>query len=219
MNSTEKAIEGYLITLRRTLKGLSIADRDEIVSEIGVHFRESLEQGMDIEHVISHLGPAKELAAEYRDDLWIKRAAQTFSPWLMLKGVFWLARTSALGFVCFVLAFVGYGTGGAMIFSALLKLVFPEHVGLWIGPDVFGFGIHETGGDQGGVGLFLITSSPAREVLGWWYIPVALTIGAFFIWGTTRVVRKLVTHMKSRRSGHAHPWAGAHGSRLKDVRC
>ncbi len=201
MNPTETTADEYLTTLRSALKGLPVADCEEIVSEIGVHLRESLEQGGDIENVISHLGPAKQLAAQYRETLWVQRTARTVSPWLMLRGAFWLARTSAFGFGCFMLAFIGYGTGGAMVLSAILKPIFPKQIGLWIGPGVFTFGIHEAGHYGGGIGLILITSSPAHEVLGWWYIPVALAIGCLFVWGTTRLVRKLVRRMKTRPSG------------------
>ena len=180
-------------------RGLPVSDRDEIVSEIGVHLRESLEQGADIESVISHLGPAKQLAREYREALWAYRTARTASPWLMLRGAFSLARTGAFGFGCFVLTLIGYGTGGAMILSAVLKPIFSKQIGLWIGPCVFNFGIHEAGRYGCGEGLLLATGSPAHEVLGWWYIPVALAIGCLFIWGTTTLLRKLVRRMKMRR--------------------
>lgn len=201
--NTESAIERYLTTLRGALKGLPAPDCDEIVSEIGVHLRESVQQpGTNVETVISHLGPAKELAAQYRDTLLLQRTARAASPWVILNAALRLARRSALGFLCFVVALIGYGTGAAMILSAFAKLIFPKQVGLWIGPDVFSFGFHDPDRfHQGGIGLLLLTGTPAHEVLGWWYIPVALAIGALFVWATTKLVRKLVRHTKSRRPG------------------
>jgi uncharacterized membrane protein len=203
VNSTGKRVEEYLTALHTALKGLPVTERNEIVSEIGVHLRESLEQGADVESVISHLGPASQLAREYRENLWVQRATRTKSPWLMLRGAFSLARTSAFGFGCFVLAFIGYGTGSAMILSAILKPIFAKEIGLWIGPGVFNFGVHIGGRYGGGVGLILMTGSPAHEVLGWWYIPIALAIGCLFIWGTTTLVRKLVRRMRTRHLGQS----------------
>jgi hypothetical protein len=194
----EKGAEEYLTALRRALKGLPAADCDEIVSEIGVHLRESLEQGAGIENVVSHLGPAKQLAREYRENLWARRVARTASPWLVLRGAFSLARTSAFGFGCFVLAFIGYGTAGSMIVSAILKPVFPKQIGLWIGPGVFNFGVYQAGRYAGGMGLRLTLDGRPHEALGWWYVPVALAIGCLFVCGTMILLRKLIRRMKTR---------------------
>ena len=85
-----------------------------------------------------------------------------------------------------------------MLVSALVKPLWPKQVGLWIGPGIFNFGIHDAAGYGGGVGLLLRTGGPAREVLGWWYIPVVLAIGSLFIWGTTRLLRKLIKGVQIR---------------------
>jgi len=199
----QDAIENYLSTLRRALKGLPAPDCDEILSEIRVHLRESIQQaGSSVQTVISHLGPAEELAAQYRENLLVDRIAKTFSPWVIFHGALRLARTSALGFACFVIALIGYGTGAAMILSAGAKAFFPRQVGLWIGPGIFNFGWHGNSGRyQGGIGFILATDGPAREVLGWWYISVALAIGVLFVWGTTKLVRKFLKRTKTRRPG------------------
>lgn len=200
MNPTERTIDDYLAALRKALAGISTVNQDEIISEIRMHLRESVEQGADIQAVISHLGSPRELGAQYRENLWAQRTAQSRSPWRVLQGVFWLARTSGLGFLCFILALIGYGTGGAMIVSALMKPIMPKNIGLWVGPDVFNFGVHVDGRFGGGVGLLLATGSPAHDVLGWWYIPVATVIGILFIWGTTSLLRKLVKRLRTRPS-------------------
>lgn len=198
----ENTIESYLIALRRALKGLSVPDCNEIVSEIGVHLRESIGQaGSNAQSAISHLGPAEELAAQYRENLLVQRTAQTVSPWLILHGALRLARTSVRGFLSFLLALTGYGTGAALILSAGVKPFFPGEVGLWIGPGVFNFGWSDSGRYQGGIGFVLATDGPLHEVLGWWYIPVALAIGGLFVWGTTKLVRALLKRTKFERPG------------------
>lgn len=195
--TVDQMIERYLLALRKGLRGLPEKERNEIVSEIRAHIREStLETGADVETVIAHLGTAKELAALYCDSALIGRTARAISPWLILHGAFRLARTSALGFLCFLLALTGYGGGLAMILSAAAKLFFPEQVGLWIGPGILNFGYHSAGDYQGGIGVILRTSGPAHEVLGWWYIPVALAMGLGLLAITTKLVRTLVKQIK-----------------------
>ncbi|MGH9622856.1 MAG: DUF1700 domain-containing protein [Bryobacteraceae bacterium] len=199
MNRAEHAIANYLTTLRKNLKSLPASDCDEIASEIGAHLRDSVQpSGANIESVISHLGSAKELAAQYREDYFAQRITQAVSPWIIFRAVLRLAKISVLGYACFVIAFIGYATGGVMILSAVLKPFLPSQVGLWIGPGVFDFGIHEAGRYAGGVGLRSSIGAPVHEVLGWWYIPVALTIGALSIWITTKVVQVLIKWMRSR---------------------
>ena len=79
-------IEGYLTALRLHLGPLTIAEREEIVREIGAHVRDSAEEsGASIESVLARLGPAEELATQYRDGLLIRKASRSISPVLLLR--------------------------------------------------------------------------------------------------------------------------------------
>ena len=82
---------------------------------------------------------------------------------------------------------VGYGMGGALVLTAILKPIFPRQIGLWIGPGVFDFGAHEPR-----------YSDPVHEVLGHWYIPVALVLAYFFIWLTTCGIRWYLRRSRQR---------------------
>lgn len=199
--NVEETIERYLLMLRRALRGLPPPECNEIVSEIRAHLHESSQlPGSNVESAIAHLGTPQELAALYLEDTFVQRTAKATSPWSIVNGVARLARTSALGFLCFMLAVVGYGTGVAMILTACAKPLFPQQIGLWVGTDTFNFGWHDAGGHLGGgVGFIPATTGSPQEMLGWWYIPVALAIGALFIWGTTKLVRKLVRQIKVKR--------------------
>ncbi len=136
MNSTDKQVEEYLTALRRALKGLPAAERDDFVSEISVHFRDALSEGAAGRAYLhgcfkAHLSSAsRPLGRCRRFRFWVLRAGS------LSRGVGW-----------------GEGTG-----------------------------------------------SPVHELLGWWYIPLGLIIGALFLWGTTIVVRKLAKHVKLRRT-------------------
>jgi hypothetical protein len=171
------------------------------VSEITAHIRDSLGQRLTIEQILSQLGPAKELARQYRDTLWVERASRARTPWSMLESVFWLAKRGLIGLACFLVALAGYTSAAGLIVTAVLKPFFPNQIGLWVGPGVFHFGFHEAGQAGGGVGLLLATGGPAHEVLGRWYIPATCALGAFLILGTTMVLRRLVKRIKTGKTG------------------
>ena len=107
--TTEMQIEGYLTALRLHLGPLTIAEREEIVREIGAHVRDSAEEsGASIESVLARLGPAEELAAQYRDGLLIRRASRSISPVLLLRASVRLATKGVFGVLVFFLGLFGY---------------------------------------------------------------------------------------------------------------
>lgn len=205
MTPMEKTINDYLTSLQRSLKSLPAVEREEFVSEITAHIRDSLEQGLAPGQILSQLGAAEDLAAQYRDTVWMERASRVRAPWSMLQSVFWLARKGAIGGACFVVALIGYVSGAGLLLTAVLKPFFPSQIGLWFGPGVFHFGFHDSSGEGGGVGLVLASGIPAHEVLGQWYIPVTCALAALFIAATTKVLRKLVRRIKTKNTGPALP--------------
>ena len=199
MNLGEQTIDNYLTALRSALRGLPASDCEEIISEIRAHLRDSIQQpDTNVESVISRLGPVSELAEQYRESLLMQRTVEAVSPLLIIRAVLRLATVSGVGFVLFLLALLGYGSGVALILSALLKPILPREVGLWVGPGVFNFGF-EKGGYNGGPGMLLAPGASVHELLGWWYMPVALALGALFIWSTTWLIRKLLRRTKAMR--------------------
>jgi len=181
-------IDNYLDRLRKSLPHMPVADREEIVREISVHIREcAQEPNSSIDNILKRLGPPESLASQYGHDLLVKRASRGFSPVLILRVTLALAKRGAEGFALFFGTVVGYTMGGGLVLTALLKPIFPKNVGLWIGPGVFDFGFH--------VPSF---SDPVHEVLGQWYIPIALVLGYFFIWLTTIGIRWYLRRSKQR---------------------
>jgi HAAS domain-containing protein len=195
-------IDNYLGKLRQCLPNMSAADREEIVREISVHIREcAQEPNSSIDEILKRLGSAESLASQYGQDRLIRHASRSVSPVLILRATLSLAQRGLEGFALFLGTLVGYAAGGALVLTAMLKPIFPAHVGLWIGPGVFNFGFH--------VPRY---SDPVREVLGHWYIPAALWLGFSLICLTTYGIRWYLRRSKPRgpvftRSGVAQPLA------------
>jgi uncharacterized membrane protein len=178
--TTETQIENYLTALRLHLGPLTIAEREEIVREINAHIRDSAEEpGASVESVLARLGPAEELAAQYRDGLLIRKASRSISPIVLLRGTLRLATKGVFGILVFFLGLFGYMIGGGFFLTAVIKVIFPANAGMWF---------------KNGYFLFWGASNvppgpPAYEVLGWWCVPLALFTGSLILVLTTAVIR------------------------------
>jgi hypothetical protein len=186
-------IEGYLTALRLHLGPLTIAEREEIVREIGAHVRDSAEEsGASIESVLARLGPAEELATQYRDGLLIRKASRSISPVLLLRASVRLATKGVFGVLVFFVGLFGYSMGGGLVLTALLKPILPGHTGVWLD----GSGHYMSSGV-----LCPPPGSSAHEVLGFWYIPLALAAGSLALLATTWAIRtslKTSQHWQAR---------------------
>jgi hypothetical protein len=172
-------VDRYLALLRAQLGPMTLGEREEIALEIGTHIRDSVEQGASVEATLARLGPAEELAAQYRDGLLIRRAGRSISPLLLLTGALRLATKGISGLVVFFCGLFGYVMGGGFVLTGLMKPIFPANTGVW-----FNDGQFASSGT-----LFPPPGPPAHEVLGIWYLPIALTIGSLTLLATTLVIR------------------------------
>jgi hypothetical protein len=189
-------VDNYLSKLRKSLPHMPVAEREEIIREISAHIREcSQEPDSSIDNVLKRLGSPESLASEYGHDRLMRRASRSFSPVLILRVTLEMARRGAEGFALFFGTLVGYTMGCGLVLTAILKPIFPRNVGLWIGPGVFDFGFRVPR-----------HSDAVHELLGQWYIPVALGAGYFFIWLTTYGIRWYLR--RSRQRGPLFPGRG-----------
>jgi uncharacterized membrane protein len=198
--TNDAQVNDYLSGLRTALAGMTLAERDDIVEEISMHIRERSGDGQTgVQEILAGLGPAEELAKQYRTGQLLQQAGQSISPLLILRATLRWARTGIEGSIVFCAALLGYVMGGGFLLLALLKPLFPARTGLWVGPGVFDFSFH-----MGLMPEYLSTS--AHEVLGWWFIPVCLVLGSLTLVLTTKFIQFLMKRFRWQR-----PFAtGAH---------
>jgi len=198
--TTEIQVNGYLARLRASLTGMTVAEREDIVEEIRMHIRErSGDPGTNVEAALAGLGPADELAQQYRTGLLVQRARTSISPVVILRAALRWATTGVEGFIVFMIAIIGYAMGGGFILLAMVKPFFPANTGFWVGPDQFSFSFR--------LGATMTNpASPVHEVLGWWLIPVCLVIGSLSLVATTKLLQFLMGrfHWKVPFTANAH---------------
>jgi len=177
--TNDQQVSHYLAALRDSLGPLTLAEREEILREIGAHIRDSAEEsGLSVETVLARLGPPERLAAEYRDGFLIRQASRSFSPVVLLRATLRLATKGFFGALVCCCCCCGYFLGAALILTAFLKPFLPTHIGLFAGPTSYGLGVFFPGTEGG-----------QRELLGWWYIPVALVAGSLLLLVTSWAIR------------------------------
>ncbi|HWE46620.1 MAG TPA: hypothetical protein VG407_11390 [Caulobacteraceae bacterium] len=186
-NSASRTLDIYLRQVRHGLRGLPDDEAQEIVNELRSHALDRAGGTLTVNSVdatIAGLGSARELAGAYLAERMAERVEATRSPWLILTTVWRLAGLSVRAFFACLISFVGYATGASFIVTALLKPVFPDKVGCWVGT-----ASHPT------FSIGIVNNPDAHEIMGWWLIPFCLAIGALVLWLTwrfgLRAVRKI----------------------------
>lgn len=201
--TSETQVNDYLARLRASLTGMTVSEREDIVEEIRMHIRErSSDPQSSLDAVLEGLGPAEELAQQYRTGLLVQRARTSISPLVILRAALRWAATGVEGFVVFTIALIGYATGVAFLLLALSKPFFPANTGLWVGPNQFNFSFR--------LGATMTNPAlPVHEVLGWWLIPVCLVIGSLSLALTTKLLQFLMGRFRWKvpflATTHARP--------------
>ena len=190
-------IDRYLVALRGQLGPMTLAEREEIVMEIGAHIRDSAEQtGASPEAILDRLGSPAELAAQYRDGLLIRQASHSISPLRLMRGALRLATKGVFGIAVFFVGLFGYILGGGLALSGMIKPILPANTGVWV----------RDGRLISSGTLFPPPAAPAHEILGMWYIVIALTLGSLTLLLTSFLIRaalRLSQRWQSKLLPHA----------------
>jgi hypothetical protein len=120
------------------------------------------------------------------------RAQSTRSPLLLLRLVSLWAARSLEGLAALVVAFLGYATALIGLGCALFKPFTPERIGLWVrqvAPDDVTYQL----------GRVSTPPSDARELLGWYIIPLGLVVGGIAFAATSRFLLAKVRKFRSTR--------------------
>jgi uncharacterized membrane protein len=197
MNSNPM-IESYFAALTTQLSDLPPAKREEVVRELQAHVFDRLEQitvptDDDCRTVLKAMGAPEEIARQYRVELLLNKSAWRISPWSMLRTLFRWTLTGIQGYIVFVLALLGYTLGASFYITALLKPFFPHNVGMFLS-------------EQGLIIARFPEPPPGAEILGVYYIPVAVFVGFLFTLGTTLAIRFVARRfgiLKQKVSGMA----------------
>ena len=176
-------IEDYFSQLEAKMSDLRTADRQEFTRELRAHVMDRLQQTAvvteaDCRAVLTALGTPEEIARQYRVERIMNRSAWMVSPWSVLRTLLRWTITGFQGYAVFMVALTGYAFAASFYLGALLKPLFPNNVGFFVGADGVNIGFH---------------SLPhAAPILDTYFIPIAIVLGYLFTVGTTLLIRVLI---------------------------
>jgi len=172
---TGPKVDSYLGRVRVALRGLPEREIDDILRELRSHVEELAgQQESGLEAALQSLGDPLDLARTYRSENQMVRAQCSGSPLIILQGLRHATGGTLVRVTVTALYVLGYFAMGTLWAGALEKLFAPSRGGLWYIP-----------GDFWSITLVVGGNPPdgARELLGWWVVPLALLAG----WGVKYV--------------------------------
>jgi len=184
-------IENYFAQLESKMADLPLNQRQDFLMELRAHVMDRLEQVAapseeDCRNVLNALGTPDEIARQYRMELLLKRSTWRISPISVLRTTLRWTVAGIQGYLVFIVALIGYVMSACFFVTALLKPVFPNHVGLFV--------------NEQGVQIARFPMQPhGQELLGNYFIPVAIIVAYLFTLGTTLLIRFIARHGRSLR--------------------
>lgn len=174
-------IESYLARVRVALRGLPEREIEDILRELRSHAVELAgDEKAGVEAALLSLGNPIDLARSYRSENQMVRAECSASPLEIVQGLrhaskSGLGRVTATAFYAF-----GYISVLSLWAAAIDKLFDHSHTGLWYTPGrIWSLTLVASGSQPEG----------ARELLGWWLVPIALLAGWGVRYMTDRIAR------------------------------
>ena len=192
----ESRIRGYLFMLENSLR--TFLKRDVVadaVREVESHIRERVQETEPmpnerdaLNRLLDELGPPHRLARAYSAELAADEAVASGRLWATARAVFALALNTTEGFAVGVALLCGYLLSASCLIVALMKPVFPGHVGLrWVN------------GEFRGAGAEFFLEPGTVMTHGSWVMGICAVVGALLLWLTHRGTRRYLRRVSERR--------------------
>lgn len=176
--------EAYFAEVDRLLSRAG-ADAAELRGDLAAHVADSMAATPDgseldrLDAALSRLGrPIDYLRPLLADEL-IERGTRTYSPIMIGRGLSHAVMAGSRRTVIALAFGIGYLLLAIFAAMAVLKPLWGEHVGLFRRAD---------GTISAGI---VATTADARELLGWWSIPIALVLVALLYVALTKGLRAI----------------------------
>lgn len=183
---TKRIWDQYLRQVERVLKPLDPSMREETLLELQAHLLDGFRDGTGeteaerLLNAIDRLGEPEEILKPMMADKLLTKGIRTLHPGSIAKGLFY-SFFGRLRRIALALA-IGIGFVGSLCLAAMgiLKFIFPRHIG---------FLLLEGGGFI--FGMTLDASHIKTDVLGYWFVPIALVLAFLFYLLFSQLLRLL----------------------------
>jgi len=173
-------LESYLLRLAAELATVPELERSDILMETRSHVAERIRRApaTTVQQVLVDLGPPEEYAHRFLPDASMSTAEPgTLGDIAALATGGWLAMPLLL------LVMLAYAIAGLWVIVALIKIGDPAGTGVWV---------DRTSGHLVSAGLGMKANVDAREVIGYWLVPICLGIA----YGIHRAIAALLRRVR-----------------------
>ncbi|MBT1062496.1 hypothetical protein KJY73_02870 [Bowmanella sp. Y26] len=183
--SEHQIIHAYLKSLEKYLARLDKADVDEVIREIESHIYDAIEQQdengrpAEVQRVLAGFGEPRVLAQRY-----VEHILNGAPPPAGFKAIQLVKRGATKGLIISMAVF-GYSLVIGLLGLCVYKFIEPLSVGVW----------STAGGNSFVIGALSQPYPASDELLGWWFIPLALAVSLVIGFLTTRVVSVLANNL------------------------
>lgn len=171
-------IHDYLKSFSKYLARLDRAEAAEVIREIESHIFDAWEQAGDagdIRSVLDGFGPPRQLASAY-----VEHILEGAPPPPGFRAIQIVKKGAGKG-LYYSMAVVGYFMSLTLILLGIMKPFSPGEIGVWLAEH----------GQSIAVGARSDVPPGAVELLGWWFVPVAICLGFGAAYLTHNVLRAL----------------------------
>lgn len=160
-------------------------DGRELRDDLEQHLLDGLVAGrastpVQLRDALAKLGRPIEILRPVLAESYLSQGAQNFNPVTISKGLFHTLLAGGSRVLAGFAFAIGYMFIAIFVAIALAKPFWDEHVGVFRYPD----GTMAAG--------FVARSAAGEELLGWWFIPVALTLAALIYILLTKGLKRLL---------------------------
>ncbi len=201
-NVSKRIWNDYFIRVNKVLKSLDQASKEEIILELKSHLFSSIENDNSsdeptrILNAIGQLGEPEEFLKPIVADKLLSQASKSFNPANIFQALFYnvFYTTFRRAMISLVL-FTVYLVSIILLVTVVSKIFIPESVGLFVyesGAWLFGVDFPEGGWRFGVNTLENGQEGHARELLGYWLIPLGVGISVMLLYTVRKLSNLLV---------------------------
>lgn len=181
--SDHDLIHNYFKSLTKYLARLEKTDAEEVIREIESHIYDAMElqeqegEQSGAQSILDGFGEPRDLANRYVEH--VLKGTPPPSGFRAIQSV----KKGVTKSLYYSMGFFGFGIAFGLIILGLAKLFMPDMVGVWSAAE----------GNSVTITLSEHTYENSKELLGYWFIPIAITLGL----GVARLTKRVLGVLKS----------------------
>lgn len=179
--SDREIIYNYLKSLTKYLSRLDEEDADEVIREIESHIYDALDEGYPtgkVQEILDGFGSPRQLAAAY-----VEHILDGAPPPVGFRAIH-IVKTGVSRGLYYSVGAAGFSLSICALFLGVVKLLAPHTIGIWVAEH----------GQAVVIGTLQMAPAGTKDILGWWFAPLA-----FILCGSATIFTRRLLHALKKK--------------------